>query len=185
MMRTLILLAILSVTFIFAQGPVISDNFVAVVDFLVDGRIQERAQVWEDFNAQESRFDFERREDHVLIHQYNFYKLLKSYIVDERTRNCTVTPLTTTLKPAFGWALNATRSTRPCHSEINVGRLGVLWSSVTATETLYLCVDATEPTRPLWVERVTAREHDYYEFRAFLAGVPPAQVFDLPAFCSK
>eukprot|EP01120_Amphizonella_sp_Union-15-10_P003948 TRINITY_DN1440_c0_g1_i2.p1 TRINITY_DN1440_c0_g1~~TRINITY_DN1440_c0_g1_i2.p1 ORF type:complete len:183 (-),score=30.78 TRINITY_DN1440_c0_g1_i2:18-566(-) len=182
-MRTLILLSLLSVVFVFSQRPVLSENFSALVDALIDGRVVERVQAWVDYDDQKTRFDFAR--DHVQIHRYNFYKLLKSYDVDERTQNCTVTPLTTTLKPTFGWVINATGD-KTCFSNIERGAQGDLWSYTSSiTESLYLCVDSTDVNRPFWVERVSAREHDYFQFHAYIPGIPKPEIFVLPPFCSK
>eukprot|EP01120_Amphizonella_sp_Union-15-10_P015933 TRINITY_DN828_c0_g1_i5.p1 TRINITY_DN828_c0_g1~~TRINITY_DN828_c0_g1_i5.p1 ORF type:complete len:184 (-),score=20.97 TRINITY_DN828_c0_g1_i5:42-593(-) len=183
-MRTLILVAILSIVLVYTQrAPVLSDNFVALVDALIDGRVVDRVQVWEDYDDQKTRFDFDREAVHV--HRYNFYKLLKSYEVDERTQNCTVTPLTTTLKPFFGWAVNATLDKNVCYSNVERGRIGKLWTDSTATETRELCVDETDETKPLWTERINSRDTNYLLFHAFIPGVPKPEVFDLPPVCTK
>eukprot|EP01120_Amphizonella_sp_Union-15-10_P015934 TRINITY_DN828_c0_g1_i6.p1 TRINITY_DN828_c0_g1~~TRINITY_DN828_c0_g1_i6.p1 ORF type:complete len:206 (-),score=24.43 TRINITY_DN828_c0_g1_i6:82-639(-) len=185
-MRILILVAIISITLVFSQPvPVLSDNFAALVDALIDDRVVNRVHVWEDYDDQKTRFDFERGP--VQVHRYHFYKLRKTYEVELHSQNCTVIPLTTTLQPAFGWVLNATHDKNPCYSNIERGRIGDEWSYATSTYSLYLCVDRADVNRPLWLESVSAKDmiRNYFQFHSYFPGVPKPEIFELPPFCSK
>eukprot|EP01120_Amphizonella_sp_Union-15-10_P006432 TRINITY_DN2058_c0_g1_i4.p1 TRINITY_DN2058_c0_g1~~TRINITY_DN2058_c0_g1_i4.p1 ORF type:complete len:195 (+),score=26.31 TRINITY_DN2058_c0_g1_i4:47-631(+) len=182
-MRTILLLA--AISFVLAlSGPVISDNWVALADVLIDGKIVERVHIWYDYQDQKTRLDFEITATKERISQINLYKSLKSYDINEKAHTCTVTPLTSVLKPAFEFAQNATLDTNPCHSGVSVGKIGALWYTKNANESLYLCYDNKEHV-PFWFEMVTPRFHDYIRFHAFLPGIPPASVFDLPALCNN
>eukprot|EP01120_Amphizonella_sp_Union-15-10_P006431 TRINITY_DN2058_c0_g1_i3.p1 TRINITY_DN2058_c0_g1~~TRINITY_DN2058_c0_g1_i3.p1 ORF type:complete len:191 (+),score=20.40 TRINITY_DN2058_c0_g1_i3:47-619(+) len=183
-MRTILLLAVIS--FVLAlSGPILSDNWVALVDVLIDGKLIERAHVWYDYQDQKTRLDYDLPETKERASQINLYKNLKSYTITERTHTCSVLPLTAVLRPAFEWAENATKDSNPCHSGVRVGKIGSMWYAKNGNDSInYLCYDDTEHA-PFWVEMITPSFHDYIRFHAFLPGVPPASVFDLPAICKN
>eukprot|EP01120_Amphizonella_sp_Union-15-10_P013065 TRINITY_DN599_c0_g2_i3.p1 TRINITY_DN599_c0_g2~~TRINITY_DN599_c0_g2_i3.p1 ORF type:complete len:187 (+),score=38.30 TRINITY_DN599_c0_g2_i3:84-644(+) len=178
------ILILLSVAFVAAlAGPTISDNFVAVVEAIEEGRPVDNVRVWEDYSHHRVREDFTRPDTRATVQRFRFYTLKKEYIIEEATKNCTVLPLTQTENVPFGWAANATLDTHPCHAGQNLGKVGKLWYDNRVNNTRSLCASEDGDT-PYWVEVKFPDRLERFRFHSFLPGVPPPNVFVLPTYCA-
>eukprot|EP01120_Amphizonella_sp_Union-15-10_P013573 TRINITY_DN630_c0_g2_i1.p1 TRINITY_DN630_c0_g2~~TRINITY_DN630_c0_g2_i1.p1 ORF type:complete len:262 (+),score=51.39 TRINITY_DN630_c0_g2_i1:94-879(+) len=170
---------ILAITFaVVLAGPTISNDFTALVDTFIDGKLTERVNIWEDYTGQKTRFDFRREQ--VSAEYIDLYATKKRYDITEDRRTCVVSSLNRTLEPLFSWAQTATKE-GVCHSGFNDGRIGTLWSSNTTTADLLLCASADN--HPYWVERKEAANREYYRFIVFIPGPPSQSAFTIPTYC--
>eukprot|EP01120_Amphizonella_sp_Union-15-10_P012383 TRINITY_DN5489_c0_g1_i2.p1 TRINITY_DN5489_c0_g1~~TRINITY_DN5489_c0_g1_i2.p1 ORF type:complete len:184 (-),score=14.70 TRINITY_DN5489_c0_g1_i2:32-583(-) len=179
--KALILFTLLSIV---CAGPSISNDFVGVIDIIIENKLVERVNAWIDYDGQKTRFDFVRDEDNELIYRFNFYDTHLTYDAEIYSKNCTSSPLMESLAPVFAWTANSTRNPWPCYANVQQGKIGVEWALERNGNTYILCVDDLDSDRPWWLHKVTPQGNEYLRFQEFIPGVPPLHAFDLPSFCS-